>query len=197
MRRVWPQGFGCSLLRCGFGLHGTAVLLLQDLVEHHRQAGDGGQQGPEDLGVQGVLAGQGRDARDLILAQHLAVHEGRLDLEGVGGHLLGEVGDDAEGSDGVAVAGGERGRAVQHAVESVQTQAVQRQAGQGVLDDGILHVVLPQLAAERGILRHGDAPVVHEDAAARVADALSQLRDDGLLLAENFCVRHCFGFTSG
>ena len=72
---------------------------------------------------------------------------------------------------------------------------VDGETDQGVLHDGVIHVVLAQLGAQSGILGHGDALIVHQNAAGGALNLLSQISDDSLLLAENLCVRHV-GFTS-
>ena len=98
--------------------------------------------------------------------------------------------DHADRDDRVCRAGSERSRTVEQIAHRLETGVLERKAGQGVLDDGILHVILTQLGAQLGVFIDGDALVVDEHAGAGAVEPFSQSGDDRLLLTENFCVRH-------
>ena len=70
-----------DLFGSGFGGLQGAALLLQDLAQNDGQAGDGSDHGAQNLGVQGILAGQFGDLGDLVHGQDLAFHEAGLDLK--------------------------------------------------------------------------------------------------------------------
>ena len=76
-----------------------------------------------------------------------------------------------------------------------QAGILSSKAGEGVLDDSVLHVVLAELVAQSGILSHGDALVIHQHTAGGVLQLFGQFSHNGFLLFQNRCVRH-FGFTS-
>ena len=56
---------------------------------------------------------------------------------------------------------------------------------------GVLNTILAQFSAKSGILSHGDALVVHQDAGGGVLQLLGKLSHDGLLRFQDCCVRHC------
>ena len=180
-----------GLFGSGFGGLERAALLLQDLTENDGQAGDGCEHGAEDLGVQGILAGKLSDLIDVGHRKDFTFHEAALDLE-LAVHLLGELADDADGRDRVALGGGQRGGAVEHGVKLVEIALVNRKAEQSVLHNGVLNAGSTQLTAQSGILQNGDALVVHKDARRGVTDTLGEFLDDGLFLAEYFRVRQWF-----
>ena len=98
--------------------------------------------------------------------------------------------DHADRDDRISRAGCERSRTIEQITHCLEAGVLERKAGQGVLDDGILHVILTQLGAQLGVFIDGDALVVDEHAGAGALEPFSQSGDDRLLLAENFCVRH-------
>jgi len=90
---------------------------------------------------------------------------------------------------------GQGSGAVEHGIHLLQTDIVDGETHQGVLHDGVVQLVLAALGAQSGVLSHSDSLVVHKHAAAGGLELLGQLGHDGLLLAENLCVRH-LEFTS-
>ena len=102
--------------------------------------------------------------------------------------------DQTDGDDGVLCAGGQRRGSVQDTVQLGEAAVVQSAANEGVLHDGVKNVVLAQLGTQSRILRDGDALVVHEDAGGSALQTLHEFGDDGLFLAQDFCVRH-FGVS--
>ena len=65
--------------------------------------------------------------------------------------LLGIVGNHPGGSDGVIGADSQRSGAVEQIVQLVQAGVVEGKAEQGVLDDGVLHVVLTAAHARSAV----------------------------------------------
>ena len=85
------------------------------------------------------------------------------------------------------------GCAVEQAVQLVHAAVVDGELEQGVLHHGVLDVVLAQLGAQSGVLGHSDALVVHQHTGGGVLQLIGQIGHNGLLLAENLCIRHsCF-----
>src|SRR5699024_10796510 len=109
----------------------------------------------------GGQRGDLRKGHDLAERDDLAVHEAALDLKTVV-ELLGEVVDDPGRGHGVVVADSQGRGAVQQPVQLAHAAVVDGEAQQGVLHHGVVHVVLAQLGAQGGVLRNGDAPVVHQ-----------------------------------
>ena len=70
---------------------------------------------------------------------------------------------------------------VEQAVQLAQAGVVEGKAQQGIFDNGVIHVVLTALTAQRSVLLHGNALVVDEDAGGGILDLLGQLGHDGLL----------------
>ena len=95
---------------------GGAALGLADLIQNHGQAGDGGQEGTQDLGNEGILAGQFAESLQLVHRQDLAFNQAALDLDDVL-VLLGKLADDAGRGDGVAGGAGQGSSAVQELIE--------------------------------------------------------------------------------
>ena len=93
------------------------------------------------------------------------------------------------------MADSQRSGAVEALGQLAQASALGSKTGEGVLDNGVLYVVLTQLRTKRGILSHGDALIVHEDAAGGPLELLGHLSHDSLLGFQDICVRH-LGFTS-
>ena len=122
------------------------------------------------------------------LGQDGAVHESALDRE-VLVELLGELAEDTDGSDGVIRSGGQSRGAVEYGFETGEAGALQSEAEQSVLHDGVLNAGGGQLTTQLGVVGHIDALVVNDDTAAGLLNALRQSLDDGLLFAEYLCVR--------
>ena len=106
---------------------------------------------------------------------------------------LDELRNDASGSDRILHADSKSSGAVQNGIQSLEADFLGGKASQGVLDNGILHVVLSQLSTQLGVVFDSDALVVHQDAGRSILQLLDHAGNNCLLFSENFCVRHaCF-----
>ena len=159
----------CVELLDSLGGLDRAALLLADGLDDDGQAGDGGQHGAQNLSLQNLLGGQLGHGVDLIQGKDLAVHEAGLDGELGAVELLGKLVDDAHGSDGIFMADGQGRGAVEGAVHLLHTDTVDGEADQGVLHNGIVHLILAALGAQGGVFSHGDTLVVHQNAAVSSA----------------------------
>ena len=75
---------------------------LADLVEHDGQAGDGSQEGTQNLRQQSVLGGQFAESVQLFSRQHTAFDDAALDLQQIL-VLLGKLADNTSRGDGSPV----------------------------------------------------------------------------------------------
>ena len=80
-------------------------------------------------------------------------------------------------------------------IEVVEAEIVESAPQERVFDDGVIDLVFPALRPERGILRHVNASVVHNDARGGVPDFLRERFHYRLFFRKDFCVGHSV-FTS-
>ena len=158
------------------GLVEGSAVLLGDLLQDASQSGNGSQHGTQNLSLQDGQCGDGSQRVDSLHGNDLAVHEATLQLE-LAVELLSVVSDDAGGSHGIIVADSQRSGAVQQTIQIFQTGVVESKAQQGVLDNGIINVVLTALLTQSGVFLNGNALVVDEDAGGGILDLLGQLLD--------------------
>ena len=145
--------FGEWKLRfCGSlgSLCGRAALLLEDLIENDRERRDGSEERAKNLRDECVLGGQFAEGHEFCNGQNLAFYHAALDLNDVL-VLLCELANDTRGRNRV-LRGVCHGRgAVEQLIELGVAGLVGGEAGERVLDNGIVHARLahPGLCARR------------------------------------------------